>query len=188
MSWTHSEACSIPPDYYPSEYNSENSEKRNLVSDSATIITGHFLKRKKNKPLKFKIRRSIEPDKNPLFFKTRKVKLLDVKNIYFSTRKEIDDYQFTDASTLEALLDYYAGHPVEPMVSTYLVNYWGGPIAGIYHGSDCERFVQIYEGEEYILFLDDDNTINARFTLPTDSKEILRAVTTLLEKLETNAE
>lgn len=184
--WSFSEACSIPQDYYPSEYDNEKIKSRNLVKDSTSIVTGHFIKTKKNKPLKFKINKSIEPSYMPFFFKNKKVEFLDVKNVYFLTGREEDSGQFTDTSTLIALFDHYAGKPVEPMVSNYLAHYWGGPLAGIYHGSDCERFVQIYEGDEYILFLNKNNIINARFTLPAEPNEVLRTVATQLENLEAN--
>lgn len=182
--WSFSEACSIPQDYYPSEYDDEKLKTRNLIKDSSTILTGHFVKTKKGKPLTFRIDESIEPKKTPFIFKNKKVEFLDVRNVYFSAGKEEDNGQFTNPSTLEALLDYYSGKPVEPMVSNYLAHYWGGPLAGIHHGSDCERFVQIYEGDEYIIFLDKNNIINARFTLPAEPNELLRTVTTQLENFK----
>ena len=181
-SWSFAEACSISPEYYPSEYDSKNTQARSLIKDSVSIITGHFIKTKKNRPLKFKINHSIKPNKQPFFFKIKKVEFLDVKNISFYKDKKDDSNQFTDVSTLETLLDYYSAKPVEPMVSNYLANYWGGPLAGIYHGSDCERFVHIYKDDEYILFLNEDNTINARFTLPENSSEILRRIETQIKK------
>jgi len=162
--YTPAQSCSIAPSYLDNEFGADGVVLDDFTKTSKTVFIGKLSKNENGKLI------SVKPS---LLTKTNKSKR-KVANIYFRDVEENKIYIFngkdkTEFSSFSDFENYISEFKVTWLNNSpkpHLLNYGvGGPIAGIHHGTDCERFVLLYMMQDYLIYLDDKNYVQAMFPI-----------------------
>ena len=168
-------ACFNPPDYLDSEFGSEGIILGNISDEANKIFIGRFRIKNSEDGISFKPKKRIKPRK--IFSSKKDVNLnfLNVpKNkIYLYDGK--DEQEFSSFSELKNFITQ-----MRPSINLDNVVYGsGGPIAGIGHGTDCERFFLAYLDQDYPIYLNDKNRVLASFPIKSNSNDFFKGAATL---------
>ena len=153
-----SHACSIPPQYLPSEYGSDNIKLGNVVKRADKIILGKYIKINNSDDYIFNVSKSLKPDRKIFFKRKEKISFTNVKQKYLY--EGVDDNPFVSTDDLFHFINSLKSNSQNYSKLQYGV---GGVLSGISHGSDCERFVMMFDGQQYLTFLDAKNVAIAQF-------------------------
>ena len=151
-------ACSIPPQYLPSEYGSDNIKLGNVVKRADKIILGKYIKINNSDDYIFNVSKSLKPDRKIFFKRKEKISFTNVKQKYLY--EGVDDNPFVSTDDLFHFINSLKSNSQNYSKLQYGV---GGVLSGISHGSDCERFVMMFDGQQYLTFLDAKNVAIAQF-------------------------
>ena len=154
-------ACSLPPAYFEEEELVHTIGVRDLVKDSQAIVTGHFSQDASEDDLTFSIIDTLKPHDRFGLETNINVTFLDVKNYFFETGEE--KIPNSSAKLLKWQLEHGGNN----------LGGWGGPIASIHHGADCERMVFLFTDQSYLLFLDNTDDVKALFPINEEIKKLL---------------
>ena len=171
MSWTPAIACSIAPPVATTEPSYEEvlaeysgEVYRNLVDNSDNIMIGQFKYSKKHKSHQLYISKSLKQSENS---KERE----KVKITFNEVSDDRVDYIRPKVSEFSSLSSTKLFYPI----------YWRPYLEGIYGPGDCGNALELLKGLEYIVFADEDFTVNATFLLTENNKVLTAAFTHLIE-------
>ena len=170
-------ACDIPPDYYEWEVTGANVPMKNILREADAIILGKFTNFEKPDKIKFKVRKSFKPKRSYFFKRKRQPKFVDVHHFY--SRSGNDESQ---EHRVELLDNFLAAHRMGPLPALREdeKSAWGGSLSGIFHSSDCMRSVLLFSEQAYLIFLDEEDFIQALFSVGPDSDATLKKLSQAL--------
>jgi hypothetical protein len=172
----HGLACSLAPDYLPGEFGSSNVQLGDLTEASDKILIGRLLDEGHQKPPILKVSKSLKPSRKWVYKRTVPISFLDTKN--FHSMDNLDDSAFTSIRDVQSYLHLFKNNSSAVDTHNFARGY-GGPMAGIGHGSDCERMVFSFSKQDYLTFLDKDNMVLG--LLPIDQTKIGNLATLISE-------
>ena len=168
-------ACSIAPHYLNGEFGSKGVVLRNVSSDAHKILIGRFRKAKSRNDVFFKPKKNIKPK---TFFSTKKdihLTFLEVQREKIYLYEGQEDQVFDSFFELRKFITL-----MRPSTDLDSLEYGsGGPIAGVHHGTDCQRFVLAHLDQDYLIYLDSKNKVMASFPIKSNSKDFIQGATTL---------
>ena len=171
-----SHACTIPPEYLPSEFGSDDIELGNIVKRAKKIVLGKYIEINKSEGFTLSVSKSLKPDRKFFFKRKEKIPFTNVKQRYL--HEGLDDNAFVSA---ENLYNFISGLKSNSQYSSNLKYGVGGILSGISHGSDCERFVMMFDGQQYLVFLDSENLAIAQFGISSENTLNLKALLTKID-------
>jgi len=145
-------ACSMAPSYLDDEFGSHRVSLSDVSKQAHKIVVGHYIESKNREFLQLLIRERIKSDER--IFRKRKI------NVHF---REVPTSKV-----------YLPGSDVKGLIYGA-----GGPMAGIAHGSDCERFVMLHPDQNYLVYLDEEHVVQASFPIKSISNDFLDGAATL---------
>ncbi len=152
--------CSLAPSYLPDEFGGNGVALGNIAQRANKIVLGTFTKNEDTTDLAFNISKTLNSWKWFTAKNIKRVSFRDVDQHYLLSG--IDNEAFPSS---EKALGFVKSLDSNLSVKPNIAYGVGGPIAGIFHGTDCERFVIVYEEQEYLVFLDVSNYVIARFAI-----------------------
>jgi len=168
-------ACSVAPQYLNGEFGSDGVLLGNISENADKIIIGRFIESDVENSVSFLVKKRIKPRLRSLSKKKIPVRFHKVPSnrVYLYDGKR--DGEFSSFSELKSFIS-----PFRTSVSKVNVIYGsGGPLAGIHHGSDCERFVMPLQDQNYLVYLDSKNVVQASFPIKSVSNDFLEGAATL---------
>ena len=168
-------ACTLAPDYLPQEFGSDGIVLGNIVERADKIMLGRYTKSKNTDGYVLNVSRSFKPTRRFSFNQTEDLSFNNVKQKYFYYG--LDKNAFVSADTLLGLLEALRSNYEISAKTQYGV---GGILSGISHGTDCERFVLVFDNQEYLVFLDNERSVIAQFAI---NSETFGNVNTLLKRV-----
>ena len=171
-----SHACTTPPKYLPSEFRSDDIELGNIVKRADKIVLGKYIGINKSEGFTLSVSKSLKPDRNFFFKRKEKVLFTNVKQRYI--HRGLDDNAFVSAEDLFRFISVLKSNSQYSSNLKYGV---GGILSGISHGSDCERFVMMFDGQQYLVFLDSENLAIAQFGISSENTLNLKALLTKID-------
>jgi len=178
-------ACGVAPTYYPNEIGLEPTTIRNIFKDSDRIALGKFIETKNNEKLIFNAEKSFKPSSKIFSNHKMNIQFNDVKNIHYFNRSDTSENQ--DNRLLETILTTYETQPTLILPANNQAS-WGGVLSNIHHGADCERASIIHLEQAYLVFLDDDKIIQARFSIDRITSDFLSRLENYLNILKIRTE
>ena len=168
-------ACSIAPQYLDGEFGLDGVVLGNISEAADKIFIGRFRNLNLDNEVTFKPIKKIKPRR---FFSTKNeisLSFRDMPNEKVHRYDEKDDQAFESFSELKRFVTQ-----MRPSIASDNISYGtGGPIAGIHHGSDCERFVLAYLDQDYLIYLGPQNAVLASFPIQSVSKDFIDGASTL---------
>lgn len=173
-----SHACTIAPSYLPHEFGSNEVALGNIVKRANKIVLGKFSETDRPDKLNLHISKSFKPEKKFFFRRKQIVSFNKVQQTHFISG--LDEREFTSETSLFSFIEtfrpFYKTNP-----STNIEYGTSGVVSGIFHGTDCERFVIMHSEQPYLTFLNEKNIIMARLAI---NKKAFGDLKTTLEKLD----
>ena len=168
-------ACSIAPSFLDGEFGSEGINLSDVSKQAHKILIGRFIEPDGQEPISFSVKKRIKPRLRFLSRKKIKAHFRDVPTNKVHLYHGEDERQFSSFSKLKKFTKQFRASP-----DTDGVIYGAsGPIAGIFHGSDCERFVMLLKDQNYLIYLDAKNTVQASFPIKSISSDLVDGAATL---------
>jgi hypothetical protein len=171
-SWASASACAIAPHFNDNEFGSPSVALENFATNASIIFKGRVNKVVRPGKIKFQI---IELIKSPNEFSTVTVNYNHIHSTYHF--EGVDEKTIkNDAELLEfTSLVRTVGEEKSSIKAS------GGVLAGIFHGSDCERKTMTYDKQDYLLFLDKRLFVMAKFPIESNNFNNLASTVTMLE-------
>ena len=168
-------ACSLAPSYLDDEFGSHRVSLSDVSKQAHKIVVGHYIESKNREFLQLLIRERIKSDER--IFRKRKINVhfreVPTSKVYLHTGKE--EQEFGSFTELENFIrQFRTGSDVKGLIYGA-----GGPMAGIAHGSDCERFVMLHPDQNYLVYLDEEHVVQASFPIKSISNDFLDGAATL---------
>ena len=173
-----SHACTFAPKYLSQEFGSDNVVLGNFVERADKIVLGKFASTNTSKNYIFNVSKSIKPDRQFFFKRKETLSFSNVKQKYFY--EGLDDHTFVSADDLLRFIEILKSNGQYLPELKYGV---GGVLSGISHGSDCERFVIVFDNQQYLVFLDNKKTVIAKFAIDL---ETFGNIKTLLKEINSS--
>lgn len=172
---TAAQACLVAPDYLAGEFGSKGVVLGNVSEEADKIIIGRFRTSTLKNTVSFKPKKKIKPQR---FFSTKKeinLSYRDVPSDKIYRYDGKDDQAFKSYSELKRFITQ-----MRPSIDSNNISYGaGGYIAGIHHGTDCDRFVMLNLHQYYLVYLNSENIVLASFPIKSVSKEFIRGASSL---------
>ena len=166
-------ACSLAPDYLDGEFGADGVSLSDISKHAHQIAFGQFIDVAGS--VQFLTIKRIKPRLS--FFKKKKIHIqfreVPVKKVYLYDGK--NEKEFKSFSELKS----FTGQFRVPALAANIIYGAGGPIAEIAHGSDCERFVMLKPNQNYLVYLDAENTVQANFPIKSISNDFVDGAATL---------
>ena len=168
-------ACTLAPAYLDDEFGYDGIKLSDVSKQAHKIIIGQFVDSEGENSVSLIVRKKIKPQ--PRILKKKKIDTyfrevtVDKVHLYNGNKEQ----EFSSFSELKDFTRQFRAFPD----SGGLRYGAGGPIAGIGHGSDCERFVMLLQDQNYLVYLDSKNLVMASFPIKSISSDFIDGAPTL---------
>ena len=170
-------ACFVAPEYLENEFGSDGVSLGDFSETAEKIMIGRFVKRKSGN-LNFRPSEYIKTNESKSHLQD--IHFSNVKKSHLYLYVGQDDNQYKSFPDLkEFISDFQIKWLVEPPAHDLVRYGFGGPIAGIWHGTDCERLVVLYRYQDYLIYLDERNTVLASFPINREDNSFSENATIL---------
>lgn len=175
---TAAQACFVAPDYLEGEFGSKDVLLDNVSEKADKIIIGRFRTGTIKNAVSFKPKKKIKPRR---FFSMKKEVNLSFRNVSNNKIYLYEGKDNQESANFSELKNFII--QMRPSIDLDNIAYGtGGPIAGIHHGSDCERFVLLNLDQDYLVYLNSENIVLAKFPIKSISKDFIKGAPTLFAR------
>ncbi len=157
-------ACSLSPSYLEGEFGSDGIVLGDLFADANQVLIGRYTQPLLGNDLDVTVSKRLKPYPSTATNKYLSVRFLNVKRHKIYISKDTDDRAHSDTVAAAKFI-----RTLQPTTFAYQRKGtrfgFGGPLADIHHGTDCERGVVLHEKQDYLIAIDNKNVVLANLPI-----------------------